>query len=107
MTLASHISCFSVSPHLIPPVFGRPELSMPSDQYELQLQDNVWGPEGDPGRPVAVLAQDTSTVTAVQLGQSSLVLGHKNILFGQRAGLCASCTGEQLIGIQSPFSLKA
>uniref|UniRef100_A0A8D1VQ39 BIG2 domain-containing protein n=1 Tax=Sus scrofa TaxID=9823 RepID=A0A8D1VQ39_PIG len=51
------------------------ELSMPSDQYELQLQDNVWGPEGDPGRPVAVLAQDTSTVTAVQLGQSSLVLG--------------------------------
>uniref|UniRef100_A0A8C3YLS0 Nucleoporin 210 n=1 Tax=Catagonus wagneri TaxID=51154 RepID=A0A8C3YLS0_9CETA len=55
------------------------ELSMPSDQYELQLQDSVWGPEGDPGRPVAVLAQDTSAVTAVQLGQSSLVLGHKSI----------------------------
>ncbi|XP_046538871.1 nuclear pore membrane glycoprotein 210 [Equus quagga] len=55
------------------------ELSMPSDQYELQLQNDVRGPEGDPGRPVAVLAQDTSTVTAVQLGQSSLVLGHRSI----------------------------
>nr|XP_023475656.1 nuclear pore membrane glycoprotein 210 isoform X1 [Equus caballus] len=55
------------------------ELSMPSDQYELQLQNDVRGPEGDLGRPVAVLAQDTSTVTAVQLGQSSLVLGHKSI----------------------------
>lgn len=54
---------------------------MPSDQYELQLLNNVWDPQGDPGRPVAVLAQDTSTVTAMQLGQSSLVLGHKSILF--------------------------
>ncbi|XP_073087206.1 nuclear pore membrane glycoprotein 210 isoform X1 [Manis javanica] len=55
------------------------ELSMPSDQYELQLQNNTPGPEGDPGQPVAVLAQDTSTVTAVQLGQSNLVLGHRSI----------------------------
>ncbi|DAA16796.1 TPA: nucleoporin 210 [Bos taurus] len=55
------------------------ELSMPSDQYELQLLNNVWDPQGDPCRPVAVLAQDTSTVTAVQLGQSSLVLGHRSI----------------------------
>ncbi|XP_039742517.1 nuclear pore membrane glycoprotein 210 isoform X2 [Pteropus medius] len=55
------------------------ELSMPSDQYELRLQNNIQGPAGDPGQPVAVLAQDTSTVTAVQLGQSSLVLGHRNI----------------------------
>lgn len=52
---------------------------MPSDQYELQLQNNTPGPEGDPGQPVAVLAQDTSTVTAVQLGQSNLVLGHRSI----------------------------
>ncbi|KAF6120714.1 nucleoporin 210 [Phyllostomus discolor] len=57
------------------------ELSMPSDQYQLQLQNNIQGPAGDPSRPVAVLAQDTSTVTAVQLGQSNLVLGHRNILF--------------------------
>ncbi|XP_054431060.1 nuclear pore membrane glycoprotein 210 [Pteronotus mesoamericanus] len=56
------------------------ELSMPSDQYELQLQNNIQGHAGDPGRPVAVLAQDTSTVTAVQLGQSNLVLGHRSIL---------------------------
>ncbi|XP_036893348.1 nuclear pore membrane glycoprotein 210 [Sturnira hondurensis] len=56
------------------------ELSMPSDQYELQLQNNIQDQAGDPGRPVAVLAQDTSTVTAVQLGQSNLVLGHRSIL---------------------------
>ncbi|KAL4669993.1 hypothetical protein H8959_008547, partial [Pygathrix nigripes] len=56
-------------------------LSMPSDQYELQLQNSIPGPEGDPAQPVAVLAQDTSMVTALQLGQSSLVLGHRNILF--------------------------
>ncbi|XP_073900657.1 nuclear pore membrane glycoprotein 210 isoform X2 [Castor canadensis] len=55
------------------------ELSMPSDQYELQLQNSVPSPEGDPAEPVAVLAQDTSRVTAVQLGQSSLVLGHRSI----------------------------
>ncbi|XP_066097864.1 nuclear pore membrane glycoprotein 210 isoform X2 [Saccopteryx bilineata] len=55
------------------------ELAMPSDQYELQLQNDIRDPAGDPGRPVAVLAEDTSTVTAVQLGQSSLVLGHKSI----------------------------
>ncbi|XP_016071129.1 PREDICTED: nuclear pore membrane glycoprotein 210 [Miniopterus natalensis] len=55
------------------------ELSMPSDQYELQLQNHIQGHMGDPGRPVTVLAQDTSTVTAVQLGQSNLVLGHRSI----------------------------
>uniref|UniRef100_A0A8C9USF1 Nucleoporin 210 n=1 Tax=Spermophilus dauricus TaxID=99837 RepID=A0A8C9USF1_SPEDA len=55
------------------------ELSMPSDQYELQLQDCVPGPGGDATRPVAVLAQDTSTVTAVQLGRSSLVLDYRSI----------------------------
>ncbi|XP_036204850.1 nuclear pore membrane glycoprotein 210 isoform X4 [Myotis myotis] len=55
------------------------ELSMPSDQYQLQLQDHIQGPTGDPSRPVAVLAQDTTTVTAVQLGQSSLVLAYKSI----------------------------
>ncbi|KAM5280417.1 nuclear pore membrane glycoprotein 210 [Ctenodactylus gundi] len=55
------------------------ELSMPSDQYELQLQNSVPGTGGDPARPVAVLAQDTSRVTALQLGQSSLVLGHRSI----------------------------
>uniref|UniRef100_A0A452UL49 Nucleoporin 210 n=1 Tax=Ursus maritimus TaxID=29073 RepID=A0A452UL49_URSMA len=56
------------------------ELSMPSEQYELQLQNSITGPEGDAGRPVAVLDQDTSMVTAMQLGQSSVVLSHRNIL---------------------------
>ncbi|XP_075407010.1 nuclear pore membrane glycoprotein 210 [Tenrec ecaudatus] len=55
------------------------ELAMPSDQYELQLQNSVVGDEGDPARPVAVLAQETSTVTALQPGQSSLVLSHRSI----------------------------
>lgn len=68
---------------------------MPSDQYELQLQNDVRGPEGDLGRPVAVLAQDTSTVTAVQLGQSSLVLGHKSILLpGQHVCTCPAHRGS-------------
>lgn len=53
---------------------------MPSDHYELQLQNNILGPEGDPARPVAKLDQATSTVTALQQGQINLVLGHKNIL---------------------------
>ncbi|XP_072454357.1 nuclear pore membrane glycoprotein 210 isoform X2 [Notamacropus eugenii] len=55
------------------------ELMMPSDQYELQLQNNILGPEGDPTRPVAKLTQATSTVTALQQGQTNLVLGHKSI----------------------------
>lgn len=74
---------------------------MPSDQYELRLQNNIQGPAGDPGQPVAVLAQDTSTVTAVQLGQSSLVLGHRNILFsGQMHVLC---TKDLLFGSKAIF----
>lgn len=82
---------------------------MPSDQYELQLQNNTPGPEGDPGQPVAVLAQDTSTVTAVQLGQSNLVLGHRNILFpGQLVRIHTSCVQEiYCLELKSFFSLKA
>uniref|UniRef100_A0A8C3LL48 Nucleoporin 210 n=1 Tax=Chrysolophus pictus TaxID=9089 RepID=A0A8C3LL48_CHRPC len=57
------------------------ELMMPSDQYELQLQNNVLGPEGDPSWPVARLDQETSIVTAMQQGQTNLILGHKNSLF--------------------------
>lgn len=53
---------------------------MPSDQYELQLQNNVLGPEGDLSWPVAQLDQATSVVTAVQQGQTNLVLEHKSIL---------------------------
>ncbi|XP_040537996.1 nuclear pore membrane glycoprotein 210 isoform X2 [Gallus gallus] len=55
------------------------ELMMPSDQYELQLQNNVLGPEGDPSWPVARLDQETSIVTAMQQGQTNLILGHKSI----------------------------
>uniref|UniRef100_A0A8B9ZLT8 Nucleoporin 210 n=1 Tax=Anas platyrhynchos TaxID=8839 RepID=A0A8B9ZLT8_ANAPL len=53
------------------------ELMMPSDQYELQLQNNVLGPEGDLSWPVAQLDQATSVVTAVQQGQTNLVFACK------------------------------
>ncbi|XP_071611582.1 nuclear pore membrane glycoprotein 210 [Heliangelus exortis] len=55
------------------------ELMMPSDQYELQLQNNLPAPEGDPSWPVAKLDQETSVVTALHLGQTNLILGHKSI----------------------------
>ncbi|XP_076972518.1 nuclear pore membrane glycoprotein 210 isoform X2 [Tamandua tetradactyla] len=52
---------------------------MPSDQYELKLQNSVPGPERDQAQPAALLAQETSVVTALHLGQSSLVLDHRSI----------------------------
>lgn len=55
---------------------------MPSDQYELQLQNNALDPEGDSSRLVARLDQATSVVTALQQGQTNLVLAHKSILPG-------------------------
>ncbi|NWX41258.1 PO210 protein, partial [Steatornis caripensis] len=61
------------------------ELMMPSDQYELQLQNNVLGPEGDPSWPVAKLDQATSVVTALQQGQTNLILAHKSI---RMQGIC-------------------
>ncbi|KAG8128203.1 hypothetical protein E2320_015056, partial [Naja naja] len=57
------------------------ELIMPSDQYELQLQNSTLSPGGDTAWPVARLDQATCTVTALQRGQANLVLSHKNILF--------------------------
>ncbi|NXS92696.1 PO210 protein, partial [Jacana jacana] len=54
------------------------ELTMPSEQYELQLQ-NMLGPEGEPSWSVARLDQATSVVTALQQGQTNLVLEHKSI----------------------------
>ncbi|XP_069500079.1 nuclear pore membrane glycoprotein 210 [Ambystoma mexicanum] len=55
------------------------ELMMPSDQYELQLQNNVVSPGSVPNWPVGRLDQATSTVTALQQGQTNLLLGHKNL----------------------------
>uniref|UniRef100_A0A8C3NDN2 Uncharacterized protein n=1 Tax=Geospiza parvula TaxID=87175 RepID=A0A8C3NDN2_GEOPR len=56
------------------------EIAMPSDQYELQLQNNILHPKGDPSWPVAKLDQATSTVTALQQGQTNIILVHKSIL---------------------------
>uniref|UniRef100_A0A8C3NWH2 Nucleoporin 210 n=1 Tax=Cyanoderma ruficeps TaxID=181631 RepID=A0A8C3NWH2_9PASS len=48
------------------------EIAMPSEQYELQLQNHLLHPQGDPSRPVAKLDQATSIVTALQQGQTNL-----------------------------------
>ncbi|KAK7796123.1 hypothetical protein U0070_012296 [Myodes glareolus] len=79
--LLTTLDCFSPRQVDHDGTMCRIELSMPSDQYELQLQNSIPDPQGDPGRPVAVLTQETSRVTAMQMGQSSLVLGHRNILY--------------------------
>ncbi|XP_054833051.1 nuclear pore membrane glycoprotein 210 [Eublepharis macularius] len=55
------------------------ELIMPSDQYELRLQNSTFSPEGNTAWPVAKLDQATSTVTALQRGHTNIVLDHKNI----------------------------
>ncbi|XP_043563927.1 nuclear pore membrane glycoprotein 210 [Chiloscyllium plagiosum] len=55
------------------------ELMMPSDQYELELQNSIVSPGGHANHPVGKLMQATSTVTALQQGQTNLVLMHKSI----------------------------
>ncbi|XP_075431104.1 nuclear pore membrane glycoprotein 210 isoform X2 [Ascaphus truei] len=55
------------------------DLLMPSDHYKLQLQNHVPITGGTKVKPVTSLDQRTSTVTAMQAGQSDIVLLHKNI----------------------------
>ncbi|KAM3914823.1 nuclear pore membrane glycoprotein 210 [Leptodactylus fuscus] len=55
------------------------DLAMPSEQYILQLQNHIPTHGGTKSEPVAKLDQSTSTVTALQKGQTSIVLLHKNI----------------------------
>ncbi|XP_040262784.1 nuclear pore membrane glycoprotein 210 [Bufo bufo] len=55
------------------------DLAMPSDQYHLQLQNHIPTHVENKDAPVAKLDQRTSTVTALQKGQTSIVLLHKNI----------------------------
>lgn len=70
-----------------------PELSMPCDQYELQLQNGVVTPNGNPEAPVAYLDQSSSTVFALQHGHTNIVLDHKSILHTDpNTGICSmSC----------------
>lgn len=56
------------------------ELSMPCDQYELQLKNSVVTPGGDSNSAVAELDPGTSTVFALQHGHTNVVLDHKSIL---------------------------
>ncbi|XP_075039219.1 nuclear pore membrane glycoprotein 210 [Mixophyes fleayi] len=55
------------------------DLVMPSEQYKIQLQNHIAAPGGNKDDPVAKLEQSTSTVTAMQQGQTNIVLLHKNI----------------------------
>uniref|UniRef100_A0A3B3TDL5 Nucleoporin 210 n=1 Tax=Paramormyrops kingsleyae TaxID=1676925 RepID=A0A3B3TDL5_9TELE len=55
------------------------ELSMPCDQYELQLQNSMVDPDGDLPLPVARLKQETSKVLALQRGYTNIVLDHKSL----------------------------
>ncbi|XP_041655352.1 nuclear pore membrane glycoprotein 210 isoform X2 [Cheilinus undulatus] len=54
------------------------ELPMPSDNYELHLQNSVVGPDGNPEVAVASLDQSSSTATANQIGHINVVLDHKS-----------------------------
>ncbi|KAL1021498.1 hypothetical protein UPYG_G00014030 [Umbra pygmaea] len=55
------------------------ELSMPCDQYELHLQNNMPGPNGNPKLDVASLDRRTSTAIALQVGHVNVVLDHKSL----------------------------
>ncbi|XP_064156387.1 nuclear pore membrane glycoprotein 210 [Anguilla rostrata] len=55
------------------------ELSMPCEQYELQLQNSVIHPEADPTLGVAQLDPATSTVHALQHGHTNVVLDHHSL----------------------------
>ncbi|KAA0706727.1 Nuclear pore membrane glycoprotein 210 [Triplophysa tibetana] len=55
------------------------ELFMPCDQYELNLQNSAVTHDGNPEVPVANLEQSSSTVFAVQHGQTNIVLDHKSL----------------------------
>ncbi|XP_025936693.1 nuclear pore membrane glycoprotein 210-like [Apteryx rowi] len=67
------------------------EVELPLDRYELELRDQVIAPGGSDLLPVASLEVKTATVRAVQLGQSNLVLVHKNIHMRAASGL-PNCT---------------
>ncbi|KAJ8257931.1 hypothetical protein GJAV_G00191270 [Gymnothorax javanicus] len=55
------------------------ELTMPCEQYELQLHNSVISPDGDPNLGVAKLDPATSTVHALQLGHTNVVLDHSSL----------------------------
>ncbi|XP_061114891.1 nuclear pore membrane glycoprotein 210 [Conger conger] len=55
------------------------ELSMPCEQYELQLQNGVGQSDADPTLGVAKLDPASSTVQALQLGHINVVLDHSSL----------------------------
>nr|XP_025045302.1 nuclear pore membrane glycoprotein 210-like isoform X3 [Pelodiscus sinensis] len=67
------------------------EVELPFEYYELELRDSIVAPGGSDVIPVAKLDVDTVTVTAIQLGQISLVFVHKNIHMRAASGL-PNCT---------------
>uniref|UniRef100_A0A8C9LAN5 Nucleoporin 210 like n=1 Tax=Pavo cristatus TaxID=9049 RepID=A0A8C9LAN5_PAVCR len=67
------------------------ELEFPLKHYELQLRDQVAAPGGSELLPVASLEGRSAAVRAVQLGQSSLVVVHRNLHMRAASGL-PNCT---------------
>uniref|UniRef100_A0A8V1AGD9 Nucleoporin 210 like n=1 Tax=Gallus gallus TaxID=9031 RepID=A0A8V1AGD9_CHICK len=67
------------------------ELEYPLEHYELELRDQVAAPGGSELLPVANLEGKTAAVRAVQLGQSSLVVVHRNVHMRAASGL-PNCT---------------
>uniref|UniRef100_G1NKA3 Nucleoporin 210 like n=1 Tax=Meleagris gallopavo TaxID=9103 RepID=G1NKA3_MELGA len=63
------------------------ELEFPLEHYELELRDQVAAPGGSELLPVASLEGRTAAVRAVQLGQSSLVVVHRNVHMRAASGL--------------------
>uniref|UniRef100_UPI00398F7D21 nuclear pore membrane glycoprotein 210-like isoform X1 n=2 Tax=Pristiophorus japonicus TaxID=55135 RepID=UPI00398F7D21 len=55
------------------------DVEMPSEQYRLELQDRQVSHDEEGGTTVAQLDSDSCIVTALQTGQTSLVLIYKNI----------------------------
>ncbi|XP_042296943.1 nuclear pore membrane glycoprotein 210-like [Sceloporus undulatus] len=63
------------------------EVDLPLEHYTLELRDEVKALNDSYDLPVARLDANTATVTAVQLGQVTLVFIHKNIHMRASSGL--------------------
>ncbi|XP_040264899.1 nuclear pore membrane glycoprotein 210-like [Bufo bufo] len=72
------------------------EMDPPLISYMVQLENQVVFPGGDPDLPVADLDETSLVVTAVQLGCTSLIFAHKNILMPGGSSLpnCTVCVVE-------------
>ncbi|XP_076429869.1 nuclear pore membrane glycoprotein 210-like isoform X5 [Peromyscus maniculatus bairdii] len=63
------------------------EVKFPLEHYTLELQDHGATNNGLPSGKVALLDEETATVTALQLGQTNLIFVHKNVHMRSVSGL--------------------